>query len=269
MASWWDRDIVETGKEPLLLCLLAFMVTFLVTRTIVRLIRAGRGPFRNVSAGGLHVHHVVPGTILLITGGLLAIGAAPHAPWRDIAGVVFGMGAALVLDEFALILHLEDVYWLQAGRASVTAVLLTAGIMGCVLLGFSPLGVNDVRGQEWAVRMVVVGYIAAGLAAVITSLLKGKYGMALLGVFVLPLALVGSVRLARPNSPWDHWFYARRPEKADRATRREQLMPPKVVRVRTRVENLLAGAPTVDPSTGGPAASDPAPAAGIRATDRP
>ncbi|SNQ51295.1 membrane hypothetical protein [Frankia canadensis] len=154
MTSWWDRDIVEPGKEALLLCLLAFMVTFLSTRTIVRLIRAGRGPFRNVSAGGMHIHHVVPGTILLITGGLLAIGAPPHAPWRDIAGVVVGVGAALVLDEFALILHLRDVYWQPAGRASVTAVLLTAGVMGCVLLGFSPLGVNDVHQQEWAVRMV-------------------------------------------------------------------------------------------------------------------
>ncbi|CAO5155371.1 membrane hypothetical protein [Frankia sp. AiPs1] len=244
MGGWWHRNIAEPGKEPLLLCLVAFLVTFLVVRTIVRLIRAGHGPFRNVSAGGVHVHHVVPGTILLISGGLLAVGAPSHAPWREAAGVVVGIGSALVLDEFALILHLEDVYWQQAGRASVNAVLLVAGIMGCVLLGFSPFGVNDIRHQEWAVRMVVVADIVAAALLVAVSLLKGKYGMALLGVFVIPLAAVGSVRLARPNSPWDHWFYGRRPGKAVRAARREATAPPLVVRIRTRAENLLAGAPS-------------------------
>ncbi|MCL9794843.1 hypothetical protein [Frankia sp. AgKG'84/4] len=195
----------------------------------------------------MHVHHVVPGTLLLIGGGLLAVGTPPHAPWREVAGVVVGIGAALVLDEFALILHLEDVYWQQAGRASVNAVLLAAGLMGCVLLGFSPLGVNDMRGQEWAVRMVVVADIVVGVLLVVATLLKGKYGMALLGVFLIPLAVVGSVRLARPNSPWDHWFYGRSPKKAARAARREAAAPPLIVRLRTKAENLLAGAPSPEP----------------------
>ncbi|SNQ51296.1 Membrane protein (fragment) [Frankia canadensis] len=82
---------------------------------------------------------------------------------------------------------------------------------------------------------------------VAVALLKGKYGMALLGVFVLPLAIVGSIRLARPNSPWDHWFYRRDLAKATRAAQREEKMPPRVVRLRTKVENLLAGAPTPTP----------------------
>jgi ABC-type multidrug transport system fused ATPase/permease subunit len=245
VGEWWQRNIAEPGKAPLLLCLFAFVLTFLITRTIVRLIRAGRGPFRNVSAGGMHVHHVVPGTILVILGGLMALGAAGSGAWRIAAGVVFGIGAALVLDEFALILHLSDVYWSQAGRASVNAVLLTAGIMGCVLLGFSPLGVDNVHHQEWTVRTEVTLNAAVSLLFVAIALLKGKYGMALLGVFVLPLAAIASVRLARPNSPWDHWFYRPTSAKATRAAHREALSPPLVVRVRGKVENLLAGAPTV------------------------
>jgi len=248
--GWWHRDIVEPGKAPLLLCLVAFIVTFLVTRTIVRLIRAGRGPFGNVSAGGMHVHHVVPGTVLVVVGGLIALGA-PGGAWRGAAGIVFGIGAALVLDEFALILHLSDVYWAQAGRASVNAVLLAAGVMGCVLLGFSPLGVNDVRHYEWAVRVEVMTIAAVSLLFVVISLLKGKYGMALLGVFLVPLALIGSVRLARPNSPWDHWFYPAGSRKADRAAEREAQRPPLVVRVRTKVENVLAGAPTAPATPAG------------------
>jgi hypothetical protein len=244
VGGWWQRDIVEPGKEPLLICLLVFLTTFLVTRSIVRMIRAGKGPFGNVSAGGLHVHHVVPGTILMLTGGLMAIGTSSHSPWREVAAGVFGMGAALVLDEFALILHLSDVYWEQAGRASVNAVFLTAGIVGCVLLGFSPLSVNHVSDQEFALRLAVISSEAVSAVFVVIALLKGKYGMALLGIFLFPLAVIASARLARPNSPWDRWFYRRRPAKARRAERREAGRPPLAVRMRTKVENLLAGAPS-------------------------
>ncbi len=67
MASWWHRDMIAPGKLPLMLCFLAFVVTFVVTRTITRMIRDGRGPFRNhVTASGTHIHHSVPGIILLI-----------------------------------------------------------------------------------------------------------------------------------------------------------------------------------------------------------
>jgi hypothetical protein len=69
MASWWHRDVIAAGKLPLMLCFLAFVVTFVLTRTITRMIRAGRGPFRNqVTASGTHIHHSVPGIILLIIG---------------------------------------------------------------------------------------------------------------------------------------------------------------------------------------------------------
>jgi hypothetical protein len=69
MASWWHRDMIAAGKLPLMLCFLAFVVTFVLTRTITRMIRDGRGPFRNqVTPSGTHIHHSVPGIILLITG---------------------------------------------------------------------------------------------------------------------------------------------------------------------------------------------------------
>ena len=69
MADWWRDDIVDAGKLPLLLCLVAFIVTFVVTRVITRMIRAGRGPFSNNSVGGVHIHHVVPGLVLLTLAG--------------------------------------------------------------------------------------------------------------------------------------------------------------------------------------------------------
>ena len=103
MISWWQRDVIAAGKLPLMLCFLSFVVTFASTRTITRLIRDGRGPFRNVSVGGTHVHHSVPGVILLMIGAFTAVGGPGTLGWRSFSAVAVGIGTSLVLDEFALI----------------------------------------------------------------------------------------------------------------------------------------------------------------------
>lgn len=203
VSHWFDRNIVEPGKLPLLLFAVAFVVTFLVTRTITRLIRSGRGPFKNnVTSSGLHIHHSVPGLILLLIGAVSAIGAPPEAPWREIAGVIAGVGGSLVLDEFALILHLDDVYWSEEGQASVQAVALTAMCLLVLLLGVVPFGVNDVGVGEAGARWIVIGATLVSIAAVLVCGMKGKYRLALLAVFVPVIAVVGAVRLARPGSRW-------------------------------------------------------------------
>src|SRR6185503_16012922 len=111
MLSWWHRDVIAAGKLPLMLCFVSFVVTFVSTRTITRLIRDGRGPFRNVTAGGTHVHHSVPGIILLMIGAFTAVGGPGTLGWLSFSAIAVGIGTSLVLDEFALILHLQDVYW--------------------------------------------------------------------------------------------------------------------------------------------------------------
>src|ERR1700742_556471 len=132
-----------------MLCFLAFVVTFIATRTIPRLIRDGRGPFHNnVTGGGLHIHHAVPGLILLIVGALTAVGGPDSVGWLGFAGVTVGIGMSLVLDEFALILHLQDVYWSGEGQLSIEAVCLTAACIVLVLTGFSPLGVQHAAPVE-------------------------------------------------------------------------------------------------------------------------
>jgi hypothetical protein len=83
MASWWHRDIIASGKLPLMLCFLAFVITFVTTRTITRLIRDGRGPFRNqVTTGGTHIHHSVPGIILLSVGAFTSVGGPGSLGWQ-------------------------------------------------------------------------------------------------------------------------------------------------------------------------------------------
>jgi len=105
-------------------------------RVIVHLIRAGIGPFHNVSAGGTHVHHLVWGILLLLVGGYLAqLEADDSRRLRFLVTLLFGIGAALTLDEFALWFFLADVYWDRQGRASVDVAigffaLLSLGVWG-------------------------------------------------------------------------------------------------------------------------------------------
>src|SRR4051812_39491029 len=138
MGHWWERNIVEPGKLPLLLALASFILSFVITRTITRLIKAGKGPFHNVTPGGVHVHHVVPGVILTVIGGFGAVASERHGVGAAVSAVLFGVGAGLVLDEFALILHLHDVYWSEQGRQSVEVVVVTAALVALVLSGFLP-----------------------------------------------------------------------------------------------------------------------------------
>jgi hypothetical protein len=220
MGDWWERNIVEPGKLPLLLALTAFVLTFVVTRVVTRLIRAGKGPFGNVSAGGVHVHHVVPGVVLTVVGGFGTVASFRHGVGSAAFAVVFGIGVGLVLDEFALVLHLDDVYWTEAGRKSVEVVVLTAALVGLVLVGFSPFGVDDVSADERQDRGSVLSTAAVNFLFALAVLSKGKARMAVFSVIVPLVGLIGFVRLARPGSPWARRFYRRRPRARAKAALR-------------------------------------------------
>jgi hypothetical protein len=248
MGHWWVRNIVEPGKLPLLLALGAFVVTFVVTRVITRLIRAGKGPFGNVKAGGLHIHHVVPGVVLTIVGGFGAVAGDRHGAGAAVAALVFGTGAGLVLDEFALILHLDDVYWSEDGRKSVEAVVLTAALVGLLLAGFSPFGVNDLTQEELADRGTVIANVAANFVLSLIALGKGKTRVAVLGVAVPLVALVGAVRLARPGSLWSRRFYGRRPRARARAALRAYRHDRRWARPRRAVQDWIGGKPDPRPA---------------------
>jgi hypothetical protein len=126
------------ARERLFLASVAFLVTFVVVRIITYAIRSGVGPFHNITtSGGLHIHHLVWGIlILLVVGYVWLVEKAVGSSWlASLTAIAYGVGAALTLDEFALWLNLRDVYWDQAGRASVDAVvifgsLLSVGIWG-------------------------------------------------------------------------------------------------------------------------------------------
>ncbi|MFD8676144.1 hypothetical protein ACFV1A_24005 [Streptomyces seoulensis] len=248
MGHWWERNILEPGKLPLLLALFSFVVTFVVTRVIVRLIRAGKGPFGNVKAGGLHIHHVVPGVVLTIVGGFGAVASDRHGAGGAIAAVVFGIGAGLVLDEFALILHLDDVYWSAEGRKSVEVVVITAALVGLLLAGFSPFGVNDLSQAELQDRGGVIAFVAVNFLISLVALSKGKARTAVFGAIVPLLALAGAVRLARPASFWARRFYGRRPRARARSLLRAYRHDRRWAGPRRVVQDWIGGKPDPSPA---------------------
>lgn len=242
MGHWFYRNFVEPGKLPLLIATFSFVVTFLVTRMIVRMIRAGKGPFGNVeSAGGVHIHHVVPGVVLTVVGGFGAVASGREGVIACVFAAVFGAGVGLVLDEFALILHLDDVYWSDQGRKSVEVVILTAALVMLVLGGFSPLGVNELTEDQRQNRALFVLTLLVNFLFVLVTLVKGKFRMAVIGTLVPFVAIVGAVRLARPGSWWSRRAYSRRPKARARSRLRTYRHDRRWDRVRRRSQDLIGG----------------------------
>jgi hypothetical protein len=252
MADWFDDRIIDTGRLALFCFFTGMVFGFLGIRLSVRMIRAGVKWWPgNVTPGGLHIHHAVFGIGFMVLGGVTGL-ALPDdlVGWRAAAAAVFGIGTALVLDEYALILHLSDVYWSQEGRTSVNAVFAVVAVTGMLLLGLHPFMVEDVQavpdGHPWAWLLVAVP-LGTNLALAAIAVLKGKVWTGMLGMFVPFLLIVGAVRLARPHSPWARWRYRegrrRGARKLARAVSRERRLRAPVERVKDRLQDLVAGAP--------------------------
>ena len=179
--------------RPTFFMLVAFVVTFLVTRLVTRMIRTGRGPFRDNTVGGVHIHHEVYGIFLLLGAGALEFAYQPAPPGPQILAMLFGVGAALTLDEFALWLHLDDVYWGPEGRRSVDAVLVAVIVGGLMLVETAPWDVDASDGAT------VVGVtLGVNLLFIVIALFKGRIILGILGFLVPLLALVAALGSARP-----------------------------------------------------------------------
>jgi hypothetical protein len=121
---------LDAGQRAALLSWLAFAVTFGAVRGITYSIKAGRGPFRNLSVGGEHLHHYMWGIGLLSGVGGVAVHGEDRQRRHPAVAISYGTGLALIVDEFALLLDLKDVYWAKQGRISVDL-----GVGGSALAG--------------------------------------------------------------------------------------------------------------------------------------
>ena len=222
--------------------LLGYVTVYAVTRAVTVRIRArslrgkqrGGGPVKDVYIGGVHVHHQVWGILLLLATGLLEFRFHPGSPWRDVLGALFGAGAALALDEFALWLHLDDVYWTEEGRKSIDAVMVALVVGFALLVGSSPFGVDDSAAATG--YAVVFAVLAVNLAYTVVCLLKGKLATGIIGLPVPVVAVIGAFRLAKPGSFWARRFY--RPATMARAQKR---FGPPWQRRQERLRRLVGG----------------------------
>jgi hypothetical protein len=214
---------------------LGFLGSWLFIRTSARLIRNPRvtwWPGSVKTSSGLHIHHLVWGIVLLIVCGFLGFALDHRTPQTQVLGALFGIGAGLTLDEFALWLRLKDVYWSEQGRESVDAVVLAALLGGLIVSGSGPV----FRGPWWHVAIVV----ALDLALAAVALAKGKVTLGLVGFLVpVPIGIIAAIRLAKPHSPWARRRYHHKPRKLARAQARNERWE----RRRVRFQNAIAGAP--------------------------
>lgn len=252
---WYHSSIVSHGRQPLLFALVAFIGTFVITRIITRLIRSGRGPFSNVSTGDVHIHHVVPGVVTLMIGGVLLLSSSRYGPWHSVGAVLFGIGAALVLDEFALILHLDDVYWSKEGALSVDAITVATVVLASVLFVAAPENPpGPDRTDPHVKALAPVMFFVLWMLPVAVTVLKGKLITAALAVINPVFGWVGAVRLAKPGSPYAHLRYRTRPLKFARARARDAAWERRVAPLRTWWSAHVFGLALTEPKPPGAAA---------------
>jgi hypothetical protein len=211
--SFWD-NLEQHHEQGVFLVLVGLIGSFAFIRMSTRIIRSESvswWPGNIESGGGVHVHHLVFGIVTMIAAGTLAFIADGRTPLFEICALVFGIGVGLTIDEFALWVHLEDVYWAEEGRSSVDAAVITATLMLLVMLGVSPATIESGSAEAviGSLLWIAVIFLCVGI-----SFTKGRVLHGLIGIFIPPLAIYAACRIGKPTSTWARRRYgARRPQK--------------------------------------------------------
>jgi hypothetical protein len=241
--DFWDR-ISEHHLQGLYLVLVGFILSFAFIRMSTRLQRSSKVPWwpgSIVSDSGVHLHHLVFGIVTMMVAGAAGFASFGTSPWTEICALAFGIGAGLTIDEFALWVYLDDVYWAKEGRSSIDATVITAAAMLLALLGFTPFTIEE--GSVGAI-------LGTALSALIVFLLvaicfaKGRAMHGSIGFFVFPIALYGACRLGKPGSAWARRRYGeRQPKKQARA---EERFPAdrRTERLKEAFRDLVGGKPS-------------------------
>jgi hypothetical protein len=245
-------------RTSVLILFAAFLVSFLFIRTSARLMRSPKVPWWPGSVtteGGLHIHHLVFGIVLMLIGGTAGFALdESQAPWIELAAAAFGIGAGLTFDEFALWVHLEDVYWSDEGRQSVDAAVIAIAFVGLVLTGAFSASLDTASPALIALSIVV---LVLDIVLAMISFSKFRLFHGLLGLALWPLSLWAACRLAKPDSPWAKRYYGERdPEKQARAEARYGHR--RIDRFKDRMRDAIGGRPTalIEPASERPDPAD-------------
>jgi lysyl-tRNA synthetase, class II len=237
LASLYSDALPSHGQRGAFWALAGLLGGFGFIRMSARLMRSPKVTWwpGSVKSGDLHIHHLVWGICTLMITGFLSFALHPEPPALEILAVFFGIGMGLTLDEFALWLYLDDVYWKDEGRKSFEAVLVAVVLGGFFLLGVSPVDPNETG--FWAIALS----LAIHVAFVAVVLLKGKlFFIGVIAVFIPLVAIFSAFRVARPHSIWARRFY-KKPAKLEKSQRRAD----KAIERRRRWSDRIAGAPSI------------------------
>jgi hypothetical protein len=243
VSDFWNEHILANNRQGVFLVLVGFILSFAFIRMSTRLMRSPKVPWwpgSVVSDSGVHLHHLVFGIVAMMIAGTLGFAAHGESPYAEICGFLFGVGAGLTIDEFALWVYLDDVYWAEEGRSSIDATVIAAAGMGLVVLGVNPFD----TGKESEGLLALITSAVLVLLMVAVCFLKGRRLHGIIGFFVFPLALYGACRIGKPNSAWARRRYGqRRPKKQSKSERR---FPPerRTDRLKDAFRDIVGGKPS-------------------------
>ena len=129
------HEELHPGRQTALVSWLAFTTTFGLVRGITYSIKSGKGPLRDVIVGGTHLHHYLWGILTVSIVGGVALRGEDRLRRHPLVAAAYGAGMALIVDEFALLLDLRDVYWAKEGRASVDLGIGLISTTGSLIVG--------------------------------------------------------------------------------------------------------------------------------------
>ncbi len=241
--DFWD-SLVEHDEQGIFLVLAGFILSFAFIRMSTRLMRSPRvtwWPGSVVSDSGVHLHHLVFGIVTMMIAGTLGFAALAHSPYAEICAFAFGVGAGLTIDEFALWVYLDDVYWAEEGRSSIDATVIAAAGMFLILLGFSPFNF-DTSSVEETIGSIVAAAAVFSLVAICFAKQRIMHGT--VGFFIFPISIYGAARIGKPGSPWGRRRYdERNPGKQAKA---EERFPPdrRTERFKNAFRDIVGGKPS-------------------------
>jgi hypothetical protein len=243
ITEFWNDQLVAHDRQGVFLVLVGFVGSFAFIRMSTRMIRAEVSwwPGNIESGSGVHVHHLVFGIVTMMAAGTLGFAAFGHSPFTEICAFFFGIGAGLTIDEFALWVYLEDVYWAEEGRSSIDATVIAASLIGLIVIGVNPFEFD--KDGEGLVPAIITALIEILLVA--ACFFKGRRLHGVLGIFIPPLAFYAACRIGKPNSPWAHHRYGeRRPKKQAKAA--ERFHPGRRTdRLKEAFRDIVGGKPSV------------------------
>jgi hypothetical protein len=215
--NFWG-NLEDNHEQAVFLVLVGFLGSFAFIRMSTRIIRSESvswWPGNIESETGVHLHHLVFGIVTMMVAGTLGFASDGRAPFTEICALFFGIGVGLTIDEYALWVHLEDVYWEREGRSSIDATVIATALMLLIVLGVSPV-VIDSSSTEALITSIVLTVIAFGCVAICFA--KGRVLHGTIGIFVAPIAFYGAGRIGKPSSAWARYRYGeRRPKKQSKA----------------------------------------------------